>query len=45
VIKNMVERIRRGILAEIAARKSQESSEGGDVTGDAADRTPERKTL
>jgi hypothetical protein len=44
VIKNMVGRIRQGILAEIAAKKAKESGDGGDVTGDAADRPPQRKT-
>ena len=44
VIKNLVERIRQDVLAEIAARNAEESGEGGDVTGDAADRRPERKT-
>jgi len=44
VIKNLVERIRADILAEIAAQKAEESGEGGVVTGDAGDRTPDRKT-
>jgi hypothetical protein len=44
VIKNLVERNRQDIPGEIAAQKAEESSEGGNVTGDAADRTPERKT-
>ena len=44
VIKNLVERIRQDILAEIAAQKAEESGEGGDVTGDAADCRPDRKT-
>lgn len=38
VIKNLVERIRQGILAEIAAQKAEESGGGRDVTGNAAGR-------
>jgi hypothetical protein len=44
VIKNLVERIRQDILAEIDAPKAQESGEGGGVTCGASDRTLERKT-
>ena len=44
MIKNLVERIRQGILAEIATQKAEESGEREDVIGNAADRRPGRKT-